>query len=342
MVNVKHKTDQLITVSYARMGQESRLHRVLIPWTDDYNNALDLAKTMLKRHFPEGTEDEFRWLSCKGEDGRSWTELHAGVFPAIARELEDKAEIRLSENDRLESVKILPLSHNEDTYYQFKVIIIGPSAVGKTMLLQYLTKPESARMDTLEATTNHHADISNRFMTNNGTLLRAEIWDTAGQERYHSISHSLYRDVSGVLLVYNLTKKETFEDCERWRGILQKNVHNFEKMPVILVGNQVDLEEQREVTAEEAQRYADRKKFNFMEVSAKEGTNVEQTFKTLMATIFNGISARNELAKYKKSKGCDNSLSQNIRLNSNGRNGWSYSNCVNSVYDFGYRMMGRK
>lgn len=302
MVDVSQQKDRLITISYVPLGQESQSHRVFIPWTDDYNKALELASIKLKRFFPVETDNEFCWLALKAEGQSNWTELDADVFPAIAKELKNKAELRLAESQRLKSVAILPLGRDEDAYYQFKIIVIGPSGVGKTMMLQYFMKPNSDRADTLEATTKNHMDISNRFISSDGTLLKAELWDTAGQERYRSVTQSTYRSVNGVLLVYNLTKKETFKACEDWRKDLENKVADFEQVQVVLVGNQLDLEEQREVSTEEAQAYADRHGFEFAEVSAKEGANVETTFQNLMDAIFKDLSARNELVQYKRSR----------------------------------------
>ncbi|CAE6439122.1 unnamed protein product [Rhizoctonia solani] len=303
MVDTSQQKDRLITISYAPLGQESQLHRVFIPWTDNYNKALELASNKLKRLFPEGTDNEFRWLTLKVEGESTWTELDADVFPAIAKELKNKAELRLDESRKLKTdVTILPLGRDEDVYYQFKIIVIGPTCVGKTMLLQYFTKPSSDRKDTLEATTKYHLDISSRFISSDGTLLKAALWDTVGQERYRALTQSIYRNVNGVLLVYNLTKKGTFEACEGWREELKEKVANFDQVKVVLVGNQLDLEGQRDVSKEEAQAYADRHGFEFAEVSAKEGRNVEQTFQSLMDAIFKNLSARNELEQYKKSR----------------------------------------
>ncbi|CAE6533977.1 unnamed protein product [Rhizoctonia solani] len=302
MVDVTQQRAKLITISYAPSGQESRVHRIFIPWTGDYNVALESAIVKLKRFFPEGTDSEFRWLASKTEDGSGWTELDADVFPAIAKELEDRAELRLEESCKLKNVKVLPLGRDEDAYYQFKIIVIGPSSVGKTMLLQYFTKPSSARKDTLQATTKIRMDISSRFMMSDGTLLKAELWDTAGTERYRSITQSTYRKVNGVLLVYNLTKEESFKECEDWRKDLEKNIDNFSEVQVVLVGNQVDNEKEREVSTGKAQAYADRHGFKFAEVSAKDGTNVEQMFQTLMDDVVEKLSAQNALVQYKKSK----------------------------------------
>ncbi|CAE6469357.1 unnamed protein product [Rhizoctonia solani] len=302
MVNVSQQRDRLIRISYAPLGQESQVHYIFIPWTDEYKKALESAKTKLERFFPPDTDNEFRWLALKAENGSGWTELDADVFPAIAQELENKAELRLSENYKPKDVTVLPLGHDEDSYYQFKIIVIGPSGVGKTMLLQCFTKPDSDRKDILEATTKLAMDISSRFMMNDGTVLKAELWDTAGTEKYRSLTQSTYRNVDGVLLVYNLTEKKTFEACEAWRKDLVDKIDNFGRVQVVLVGNQVDLEEQRKVSKDEAQSYANRHGFKFAEVSAKVGTNVELTFQTLVDAIFKNISAQNELVQYKKSR----------------------------------------
>ncbi|CAE6485677.1 unnamed protein product [Rhizoctonia solani] len=269
MVDTSQQKDRLITISYAPLGQESQSHRVFIPWTDDYNKALELASNKLKRLFPEGTDNEFRWLALKVEGESTWTELDADVFPAIAKELKNKAELRLDESRKLKTdVTILPLGRDEDVYYQFKIIVIGPTCVGKTMY------------------------ISSRFISSDGTLLKAALWDTVGQERYRALTQSIYRNVNGVLLVYNLTKKGTFEACEGWREELKEKVANFDQVKVVLVGNQLDLEGQRDVSKEEAQAYADRHGFEFAEVSAKEGTKA----------LWTNLSARNELEQYKKSR----------------------------------------
>ncbi|KEP48046.1 elongation factor Tu GTP-binding domain protein [Rhizoctonia solani 123E] len=302
MVDVSQQRTQHITISYASLGGESGVHRIFIPWTNNYNVALESARVKLKRYFPEGTEDKFRWLALKTQDGSGWTELDADVFPAIAAELKDKAELRLDETRKPKNVTVIPLGHDEDTYYQFKIIVIGPSGVGKTMLLQCFTKPKSDWDETLEATTRLRMDISSRFITRDGVLLKAQLWDTAGSERYRSLTQSTYRNVNGVLLVYNLVDKDTFKECESWRQDLKKNIDNFDQVEVVLVGNQLDLEEQREVSTDKAQAYADRHRFTFAEVSAKEGTNVEQTFQTLMDAIFEKLSANNTLVQYKKSR----------------------------------------
>ncbi|KDN41196.1 hypothetical protein RSAG8_07610, partial [Rhizoctonia solani AG-8 WAC10335] len=219
MVDVSQQRASLITISYAPSGQESRLHRIFIPWTDDYNVALESAKTKMKRFFPEGTDNEFRWLASKAVGGSGWTELDADVFPAIAKELEDRAELRLEESCKLKS-GCLTVFHQSD----------------------------------------------------------------------------------GVLLVYNLTKEETFKECEDWRKDLEKNIDNFSEVQVVLVGNQVDNEKEREVSTDEAQAYADRHGFKFAEVSAKDGTNVEQMFQTLMDDVVEKLSAQNALVQYRRSK----------------------------------------
>ncbi|KAG8732540.1 hypothetical protein FRC11_012801 [Ceratobasidium sp. 423] len=149
--------------------------------------ALESAKTKLERLFPPRTDNEFRWLALKAENGSSWTELDADMFLAIAQELENKAELRSSESYKPKDITILPLDHDEDAYCQFKVIVIGPSGVGKTMCEFCLYFPVKCTKDTLEATTKNSMDISSRFMMNGGTLLKVELWDTGKADYIHLI-----------------------------------------------------------------------------------------------------------------------------------------------------------
>ncbi|CAE7193989.1 unnamed protein product [Rhizoctonia solani] len=279
MVDVSQQRAKLITISYAPPGRELPPHSVFIPWTNNYNVALESAKVKLKRFFPEGTNDEFRWLASKTENGSGWTELDEDIFPEIAQELEDKAELRLDESHKRKNVTVLSPTHDEDTYYQFKIIVIGPSGVGKTVLFKCFTKPSLPR-DNLGATINNRMDMSSRFMMSDGTLVKAELWDTAGMETYRSITRQTYRNVNGILLVYNLTKKETFEECEVWRKDLEKNIDNFSDVRVVLVGNQIDIEEDREVLKDEAQAYAVLSRFTRNEYNVESKSTIGVEFAT--------------------------------------------------------------
>ena len=124
----------------------------------------------------------------------------------------------------------------------FKLVLIGDSQVGKSQLLLWYTK------DQFKSYT--HATIGVEFATHNvpiqDALIRAQIWDTAGQERYRAITNTYYRQAIGVLLVYDISRRDTFESIGKW--LQEVRDHADEKVAIILVGNKSDLEKDRQVT----------------------------------------------------------------------------------------------
>ena len=87
-------------------------------------------------------------------------------------------------------------------------------------------------------------------------MFKLQIWDTAGQDRYRAIASSYYRGASGALLVYDITKKKSFENIERW--LTELRTHGQENMTLMLIGNKTDLAKMREVQTEDAANYAER------------------------------------------------------------------------------------
>jgi Rab family protein len=122
-----------------------------------------------------------------------------------------------------------------------------------------------------------------------GGYVKAQIWDTAGQEKYKSITSHHYRKAVGALLVYDVTRKLTFENCIKWYNELK---FNTEKECVIcIVGNKCDLVEEnpkrREVSTEEGREFARKNKTLFFEISAKNNNNVVECFEELLQQIYN-------------------------------------------------------
>ena len=95
----------------------------------------------------------------------------------------------------------------------------------------------------------HAINISGEQPTDPGATVRAQIWDTAGQDRYRAITNTYYRHAIGVMLVYDISNKESFENLERW--LVELRDHADEKIEVVLVGNKSDLESQRQVSTKE-------------------------------------------------------------------------------------------
>ena len=159
------------------------------------------------------------------------------------------------------------------------VVLIGDSGVGKSNLLLRFTRNE---VD-LDSKTTIGVEFATRSLSIQGKTIKAQIWDTAGQERYRAITSAYYRGAVGALLVYDITKKNTFESVERWLNELKD--HADSKIVVMLVGNKCDLKDERRVTVEEAKEAAHKFNLSFLETSALEATNVDESFKRVLEEI---------------------------------------------------------
>ncbi|WBY60784.1 ras-related protein Rab-11A [Plasmodium yoelii yoelii] len=119
----------------------------------------------------------------------------------------------------------------------------------------------------------------------NDKIIKAQIWDTAGQERYRAITSAYYRGAVGALLVYDITKKNTFENIEKWLKELRDNADS--NIVILLVGNKSDLKHLRVINDNDATQFAKKEKLAFIETSALEATNVELAFHQLLNEIYN-------------------------------------------------------
>ncbi len=109
--------------------------------------------------------------------------------------------------------------------------------------------------------------------------MKLQIWDTAGQERFKTITASYYKGAHGIILVYDITDKQSFKDIENWLAEVDK--YGNENVVKMLVGNKSDLEANRQVKTEEGKSLADSLGIKFLETSAKDAVNVEKAFTTL-------------------------------------------------------------
>jgi len=123
-----------------------------------------------------------------------------------------------------------------------------------------------------------------------GKTLKAQIWDTAGQERYRAITSAYYRGAVGALLVYDITKGESFNNLERWLKELRD--HADDRIVVLVVGNKCDLRHLREVSEEEGKLFADKSGVATVETSALDSTNIDTAFQLLLTGIYEGMKAR--------------------------------------------------
>lgn len=174
--------------------------------------------------------------------------------------------------------------HGEE--YLFKVVLIGDSAVGKSNLL--------SRFARNEFNVNSKATIGVEFQTQSmvidGREIHTQIWDTAGQERFRAVTSAYYRGALGALVVYDITRKHTFDNVARWLEELR--VHSDMNAVTMLVGNKCDLESSRQVSIEEATAYAESENLLFLETSALDATNVTSAFQSVVSDIYKATSRR--------------------------------------------------
>ena len=157
--------------------------------------------------------------------------------------------------------------HQYDQSY--KIILLGDSSVGKTALTKKAVKNEFEEY--YQATVGFEFLVFNVKINN--IIIKLQIWDTCGQELYKSLITNFYRNSSLAILVYAINKKDTFVNIKNW--LKELKINGAPDMKIFLVGNKIDLE--REVTKEEAQKYAEINGIDkFMETSAKTGENAQQ------------------------------------------------------------------
>ncbi|KAJ6741508.1 DRAB11-RELATED [Salix viminalis] len=170
--------------------------------------------------------------------------------------------------------------------YLFKIVLIGDSAVGKSNLL--------ARFARNEFYPSSKSTIGVEFQTQkmgiNGKEIKAQIWDTAGQERFRAVTSAYYRGAVGALLVYDISRRQTFDSIGRWLNELQ--THSDMNVVTILVGNKSDLKDAREVPTAEGKVLAETQGLFFMETSALDSSNVAAAFQTVVKEIYNILSRK--------------------------------------------------
>ena len=161
----------------------------------------------------------------------------------------------------------------------FKLVLIGDSGVGKTNILTRYTKNEFS----LATQATVGVEFGSKIIKKNDKLIKLQIWDTAGQERYKSITSAYYKGSKGAFVVYDISRKPTFENVDKWIGELKTNAS--EDVLIMLVGNKSDLEDKREVQIDETKKKAEQHKIAFCETSALKGNNIEQAFDSLIDDI---------------------------------------------------------
>ncbi|XP_021845632.1 ras-related protein Rab2BV [Spinacia oleracea] len=203
--------------------------------------------------------------------------------------------------------------------YLFKIVLIGDSGVGKSNILSRFTRNEFC----LESKSTIGVEFATRTLQVEGKVVKAQIWDTAGQERYRAITSAYYRGAVGALLVYDLTKKQSFDNVNRWLHELRD--HADSNIVIMLVGNKSDLRHLRGVTEQEGQFLAEREELVFLETSALDSTNVDKAFQTILLDIYQVISKKTLAAQQ-----ASGSLPQGTNINVGTNNNFNKKPCCST------------
>ena len=171
-----------------------------------------------------------------------------------------------------------------------QLMIIGDSTVGKTSIL--------SRFSNGTFNSNYLATVGLDFFNKdeiiNNKTVRIKIWDTAGQERYKALTKGFFRNAQGILLVYDVTNAETFENLKYW--IQSINTHlgdEKEYVHLVIIGNKIDLNG-REITKEDAQKFCNQEGYPYFETSAKTGEGVDNSIRYLVEEVIKSNSVNYE------------------------------------------------
>jgi Ras-related protein Rab-6A len=191
--------------------------------------------------------------------------------------------------------------------HKYKLVFLGEQAVGKTSIITRFM------YDTFD--TNYQATIGIDFLSKTMYLddrtVRLQLWDTAGQERFRSLIPSYIRDSSVAVVVYDITNKTSFGNCDKW--IEDVRAERGGEVVIMLVGNKTDLSDKRQVTIEEGETKAKKLNVLFIETSAKSNHNIKQMFRRLAEALpgqdrpGNDTNSQNvdiQVGQRQKGKGC--------------------------------------
>ena len=196
----------------------------------------------------------------------------------------------LQKIDNLNTAIIEPLGEDYLQFdLSFKIIIIGDPGVGKSCISVKAIKDKF--IEGYETTVGF--DFFTYCIKMNGQIIQLKIWDTCGQEVYRALIHNFFRNTSLAILVYSIDNKESFKNLNFWLNDLK--TQSNPDIKIILIGNKKDLNEKREVTFEQGEKFYKEKQFQlFAETSAKTGENIQQIFLESARILFNDFVDYNE------------------------------------------------
>ena len=191
------------------------------------------------------------------------------------------------------------MNSEQEAQIVLKLLLLGDSSVGKTsILLKYISnKFDESSISTVGV------DYMDKIIDYNKFKIKLQIWDTSGEEKFRTITKNFYRNADGLLVVFDLTKKESYDHIKSW---LDEAKENNDKLKTILIGNKLDLKDERIVAIDVAKQFAEKNNLKYIETSAKDGTNINELFQAIIDLLFDGKSSEEILHEFTKQ---DSSLS---------------------------------
>ena len=178
-----------------------------------------------------------------------------------------------------------------------QLLIIGDSCVGKTSLLTRYTTGTFKE----EYIATVGIDYYTKNETINDKIISIKLWDTVGQERYKALTQNFFKNAEGVMVVYDITKVESFDNLKFWINSIKQNMENKNIIiPVIIIGNKVDMEDMREISNENAENFAKENNYKYFETSAKTGEGIDNAVRELVNQVLN--HSNNNLDEQKESR----------------------------------------
>ena len=200
-----------------------------------------------------------------------------------------------------------------------KIIFCGDAGVGKTSIINSIMGQKFSE----EYEPSIGVDFFSKTVRYNGRLIKLQIWDSAGQEKFRSLIPNYIRGSAIIFLIFDVSQKITYEHLNEWLNFIT-NIENGGL--IIIVGNKIDLKDSREVNTEEAEKYCKDKKYEYFEVSAKNGTNIDNMLYTSLAglPVFNTINGENipkeNIIKDLLQENMDSFRAQSFEKGNNGNN----------------------
>ena len=172
------------------------------------------------------------------------------------------------------------MESSNDSDLVFKILLLGDSEVGKSCFLMRYS--ENVFIENYITTIGLDYKLKT-VKLDTGKTIKVQLWDTAGQDKYRTIAKNYYKGSHGILLLYDITKQSSFDNIREWVRDIKEEVN--EKAILFLIGNKIDMEDQRKIPKEKGVELAEEFKIPFFEASAKSGENVDEVYKALYNKI---------------------------------------------------------